>query len=312
MKILIFGRGAIGTQYAWAFEKAGHDVEFYVRPGRKEQYGAYVNLETQDGRRKKNKRISEKWPVELREEIAPNAQYDLVFLSVNTEQVKKAVEYLAPRIGNATVLFFNNFGGDAQKAVAPIPVEQVVFGFPGAGGGYEGNTLYGIMYKTVQLGLVNATPSERELAVQKLFEEAGFRISVQKDIRSWLLNHYVMNTAMEAEVLKHGSFENVVLSSGALADMIRNIKEMIPYLKAKKVPMDMAMKMFGIIPPRLFGHLLQKTMYAKGSMAYEAIAHNHFKAGYAVKEIVSDARKLGVLLPRLEAALDYAKNEKQV
>lgn len=32
MKILIFGRGVIATQYAWALEKVGHTVEFYVRP----------------------------------------------------------------------------------------------------------------------------------------------------------------------------------------------------------------------------------------------------------------------------------------
>jgi 2-dehydropantoate 2-reductase len=48
MKILFFGRGVIGTQYAWAFGKAGHTVEFYVREGRKTQYGSYVNLEQWD------------------------------------------------------------------------------------------------------------------------------------------------------------------------------------------------------------------------------------------------------------------------
>jgi ketopantoate reductase len=45
MKILFWGRGVIGTLYAWAFENAGHTVEFYVREGRKAQYGSYVNLE---------------------------------------------------------------------------------------------------------------------------------------------------------------------------------------------------------------------------------------------------------------------------
>ena len=32
MKILVFGRGVIATVYGWALERAGHDVEFYVRP----------------------------------------------------------------------------------------------------------------------------------------------------------------------------------------------------------------------------------------------------------------------------------------
>ncbi len=57
MKILFFGRGVIGTHYAWAFQNAGHTVEFYVREGRKAQYGSYVNLELWDARQHKKGRI---------------------------------------------------------------------------------------------------------------------------------------------------------------------------------------------------------------------------------------------------------------
>ena len=32
MKILMFGRGVIAAAYGWALERAGHEVEFYVRP----------------------------------------------------------------------------------------------------------------------------------------------------------------------------------------------------------------------------------------------------------------------------------------
>jgi len=59
----------------------------------------------------------------------------------------------------------------------------------------------------------------------------------------------------------------------------------------------------------LFGFLLKKTLYAPGGMAYEAIVHNHFKAGYAVKEILEDGKSLGVLLPRLEEAMKYEKSK---
>ncbi len=153
MKILFFGRGVIGTQYAWAFENAGHTVEFYVREGRKAQYGSHVNLEIWDARRsRKDRLVKEKWPIVTHEEIKENHDYDLIFMSVNPEQVSSVVKYLAPRVGNATVLFFNNFWRDPQSAVQPIPLSQIVYGFPGAGGGFEGNTLYGGLYKTVQFG----------------------------------------------------------------------------------------------------------------------------------------------------------------
>lgn len=52
MKILMFGRGAIATIYGWALHHAGHEVEFYVRPGRAATYGDAVDLDLIDTRRR--------------------------------------------------------------------------------------------------------------------------------------------------------------------------------------------------------------------------------------------------------------------
>lgn len=70
MRILFFGRGEISTQYAWAFEQAGHTVEFYVRKGRKETFGSSIELEMWDARREKTL-IKESWNVKLHEESFP-------------------------------------------------------------------------------------------------------------------------------------------------------------------------------------------------------------------------------------------------
>ena len=50
MNILLFGRGVIATLYGWGFEKVGHSVTFYVRPGRSAEYGSHVHLDIFDGR----------------------------------------------------------------------------------------------------------------------------------------------------------------------------------------------------------------------------------------------------------------------
>lgn len=300
MKILFFGRGVIGTQYAWAFEKAGHTVEFYVREGRKAQYGSFVNLELWDARRSKKDRIvKEKWPIVMQEEIKENHDYDLIFLSVNPEQVSSAVKYLAPRVGNATVLFFCNFWQDPQSALQPIPLSQIVHGFPGAGGGFEGNTLYGGLYKTVQFGTFEHEPTKRDLEVRKLFAQAGFKIMVQKDVQSWLWNHFAFNTAMEAEVLKSGSFAKVISSREALDGLGRNLKEMIPVLKAKGSKLDVMTKVLSSLPPRVVGFLMRHIVFSPKSMPYALVAHNHFKVGYAVQEVIKDAKKYGINVPRL-------------
>jgi 2-dehydropantoate 2-reductase len=300
MKILFFGRGVIGTQYAWAFEKAGHAVEFYVREGRKAQYGSHVNLEIWDARRSKKDRIvKEKWPIVTHEEIKGNHDYDLIFMSVNPEQVSGAVKYLASRVGNATVLFFNNYWQDLQSAVEPIPLSQIVYGFPGAGGGFEGNTLYGGLYKMVHFGTFEFELTKRDLEVHKLFAGAGFKVVVQKDFQSWLRNHFALNVAMEMEVLKSGSFEKVISSPEALAEIGRNTKEIITVLKAKGLKLDGLTWVIGALPPRVVGFLMSKVVFSPKSMPYALVEHNHYKVGYAVQEIISEARKYSIKAPRL-------------
>lgn len=300
MKILFFGRGVIGTQYAWAFENVGHTVEFYVREGKKAQYGSYVNLELWDARQSKKDRIvKKKWPIAMQEEIKENHDYDLIFVSVNPEQISSTVKYLATRVGNATVLFFSNLWQDPRLAVQPIPLSQIVYGFPGAGGGFEGNTLYGGLYKTVQFGTFESEPTKRDLEVRKLFAQAGFKIIVQRDVKSWLWNHFAFNAAMEVEVLKSGSFEKVISSREALNGLGRNLKEIIPVLKAKGSKIDFLTKVLSGLPPKVVSFLMSHVVFSPKSMPYALVAHNHFKVGYAVQEVIADARKYGIKAPRL-------------
>lgn len=131
MKILMFGRGVIATQYGWALEGAGHEVDFYVRPGRAVDYGPHVDLEISDGRRRRNNRqVHRRWPISMREELSADHDYDLIVLSVNHNQMPDAVEFLAPRVADATVLVFNNIWIEPTQAVAGIPADQIVWGFP--------------------------------------------------------------------------------------------------------------------------------------------------------------------------------------
>ncbi|AQY51684.1 ketopantoate reductase [Listeria weihenstephanensis] len=300
MKILIFGRGAIGAQYAWAFEKAGHTVEFYVREGRKAEYGSHVDLEMWDTRReKKDRLVKEKWPIVMHEEMKEDHDYDLIFLSVNPEQVSNAAKYIAPRVGQATVLFFSNFWQDPKEALSPIPPSQIVYGFPSAGGGFEGNSLYGGLYKTAELGTFNTAPTKRDLEVRELFSSAGFKVKSNKDFQSWLWNHFAFNVAMEVEVLKSGSFKNAVSSSESLAGIGSNMKELAKVLEAKGAKLGALTKVLRILPPKVVGFFLSKMVFSPNGMSYALVEHNHYKVGPSVLEVIADARKYGIDTPRL-------------
>jgi 2-dehydropantoate 2-reductase len=247
-------------------------------------------------------------PIATHEDIKENHDYDLIFVSVNPEQVSSAVKDLAPRVGNATVLFVGNFWQDIQKSVRPIPLSQVAWGFPGCGGGFEGNTLYGGLYKTIYFGAFESGPTQRDLEIHKLFAEAGFKVVVQKDFQSWLRNHFVSNAAMEVEVIKSGSFKKVVSSYESLVGIARNTKEMIPVIKAKDSKLNVLTRVMSSLPPSVIGFLMRKVIFSPKSMPYALIAHNHYRVGPAVQEIISEARKYGISVPRLYAVENLIAN----
>ncbi|MEK4664619.1 2-dehydropantoate 2-reductase N-terminal domain-containing protein [Priestia sp. FSL H7-0729] len=301
MRILFFGRGVISTQYAWALEKAGHTVEFYVRKGRKETFGSHIALEMWDARRGKQF-IQESWKIKLHEEINPN--YDLIIASVNTEQLPEAARILSTTAGNTPILIFNNIWQDLKSSILPLSMNNVVFGFPGAGGGIEDNKLRGGFLKMIFLEKPRIGTEQINNKVKELFESAKFKINWIKGMQSWLWNHYAMNAAMETEVLKRGSFPALLNHGDSFANVGKSMREMKPILKARGAKMDAITLLLTKIPPVLLGTLFNKVIFAKGSLPRLFIEYNNSTSSFAVLEVVKEAQKLGIPLPRLTSALE--------
>ncbi|MGG4144264.1 2-dehydropantoate 2-reductase N-terminal domain-containing protein [Paenibacillus algorifonticola] len=309
MRILFFGRGVISTQYAWAFEKAGHTVEFYVRKGRKETFGSNIELEMWDARRGKQL-IKESWNVKLHEEMSPN--YDLIIVSVNTEQLPEAAQLLSTAAGNTPVLIFNNVWQELKSSISPLSMNNVVFGFPGGGGGIADNRLRGGFLKMLFLEKPRVGTEHINGKVKELFESAHFKINWIKDMQNWLWNHFAMNAAIETEVLKMGSFPALMNHSDSFANVGKNMREITPVIKARGAKIDTISLLLTKIPPALLGTLFNKVIFAKGSLPRLFIEYNNSKAGFAVLEVVREAKKLGIPLPRLTVAFENNEQHKAI
>lgn len=108
-----------------------------MRPVRLKQYGETVDVEIYDARPKRaKKQVVEALPTKLI--IRLDDDHDLIIVSVSHHSFAVVAKYLAPRLGNATLLIFNNFWDEPLEAADDFPVDQVVWGFPQAGGGAEG------------------------------------------------------------------------------------------------------------------------------------------------------------------------------
>lgn len=312
MRILMFGRGVIATQYGWAFEKDGHDVDFYVRPGRAADFGSTVDLEIEDGRAGylglRGRRVEDRWPITMREDLTADHDYDLIVLSVNSNQLAGALEFLAPRLGEATLLVFNNVWDDPAEVVADLPAERIVWGFPGAGGGYFGTTLRGGLLRTVFLGLVDRdAPSARHRQVHDQFAHAGFTVVEIADFRSWLWFHYILDAGLTVGMRMAGGFAAFRRSPGAGAIAARLMREMVDVLVAKGGTPGPGATAVRRLPPGVVG-LGLRTLLSEATI-FGAVSAHTFASGHGsyemtsayARDVLADAHRLGVPVPQLEA-----------
>lgn len=92
MRIAILGLGVIGTIYAYAFQKAGHQVEHVLRESKKSTAPNVLTIDLLDGRYvSKGENKQDTYAVHVAE---AHVEYDFIFISVRHGFVKEAVETL--------------------------------------------------------------------------------------------------------------------------------------------------------------------------------------------------------------------------
>ncbi|TDD60270.1 ketopantoate reductase [Kribbella antibiotica] len=309
MKVLMFGRGVIATIYGWTLAQAGHDVEFYVRPGRAATYGDTISLDLLDTRHKiRGERILETWPVRYREDLEPDHDFDLIVLSVAHYQLPEATTFLAPRVGNATVLVFGNIWADPLTAIGDLPIDQIAWGFPQAGGGFgPDDTLRGALLRSVIFGTIDRPLTNRELAVRRTFREAGLRINEKTNLRGWLWIHFVSDTGLFAQAVRIGSLADLAGSPKELRQAILTARELLPLLEARGV--DLREHRANLLQFRLPAWLTSSLLAALTKhialirMSFEAHSDPHAQEPREVcRDTLTEARRLGIPTPHLEAA----------
>ncbi len=316
MKILMFGRGVIATVYGWALQRAGHDVEFYVRPGRAATYGDAVDLDLIDARRRVwGQRVVEKWPVRYREALEPDHDFDLIVLSVPHHRLAEATAFLAPRVGQATVLVFGNVWTEPLAAIGDLPVDRIAWGFPQAGGGFDADgVLRGALLPSVFFGTLGLPPTGRERAVRQAFREAGLRPKERPDFRGWLWVHFVSDAGLFSQGLRLGSLSELVGARGDLREGLLAGRELLPLLEARGL--DLRRHRGGVLLFRaptwltapVFAWLTAHFALARVSLA----AHSDPDAEEpreVCRDTLAEARRLGISVPRLEAAEPHFARE---
>ncbi|WP_293911583.1 2-dehydropantoate 2-reductase N-terminal domain-containing protein [Deinococcus sp.] len=310
MKILMIGRGAISTLYGWALAKAGHTVHYYVRPGRAAQYSPTVQLDLLDARtRLQGVRVMGTLSTPLVEDLNADHAYDLIVVSVQHYRFAEVMSFLAERVGSATVLMFNNLWVGPESAASALNADQLVWGFPRAGGGFgPGGVLRGSLLKNVIFGDLGAgADSSRGRTVRELFRGSGFGIQEQRDFRGWLSVHFLINAGLLPQALKAGSFAKLMSSDAHLRQAVLNVRELLPILSARGI--DLKLHAADVAPFRLPPGLVSLLLRLAFRFSQPVGRVTAALPGEALRQevrpmtldVLSEARRLGVAVPRLEA-----------
>ncbi|WP_432933036.1 ketopantoate reductase family protein [Microbispora sp. CA-135349] len=317
MKILMFGRGVIATIYGWVLQQAGHDVEFYVRPGRAATYGEAVDLDLFDTRRRMwGQRVVERWPVRYREALEPDHDFDLIVLSVPHHRLAEATAFLSPRVGQATVLIFGNIWAEPPAAIGALPADRIAWGFPQAGGGFGADgVLRGMLLPSVVFGTLGRPPTGRERAVRQTFREAGLRLKERPDFRGWLWVHFVSDAGLFSQGLRLGSLSELAGATGDLREGLLAGRELLPLLEARGVDLRRhrgAVLLFRA-PTWLTAPALAWLTAHVAPLRVSFAAHSDPEAEEpreVCRDTLAEARRLGISVPRLEAAEpNFAREE---
>ena len=205
MRILFFGAGPLGSLYAHLLHKQGSDVSILARGARYNWLKAngLVLLNELTGQRDSSH-------VKVVSELKPDDGYDLVVVLIRKNKLPPVFEILAASPGVKNVLFMGNNALGFEEYVKHLPVEKLIFGFPGAGGGIREQVVHYAdrekpngKRRAVTIGEIDGRSRERTLAIKSLFESAEVPVDLASDIDGWLKYHVALVSPFVGALYKH-------------------------------------------------------------------------------------------------------------
>ena len=262
MKTLIIGAGPLGSLYAVLIKKAGFDVTILARNEHynflKQQGVVLVNEFT-------HQKIVEQVPVI--DAISKDDNYELAIVIMRKNSVKQLLPELS-RYGNVRqFLFMGNNTLGFHEYLEHLPLERILFGFPGGGGSRLDHVIHYIDTEKpngkrmpVVIGEVDGRFRERTDSIKKLFEKSGVPVKLIDDMDGWLKYHVAFVLPVAGALLKSGDNYTLAKDKETIRTYIRAVKEGGRVLKSLgyKKSFNTKFKLFYWFPEGLLISILKK------------------------------------------------------
>jgi len=228
MKTLIYGAGPIGRWLALRLHQAGQNVTLLARNQTYrslEQNGIEI-IDGFDG-------TSYSARVKLVDRLGPEDHYDLVVVAMQKSGRIAVCPILAQNNNLENILFLGNDVAGHQHYLEHLPEDRVLLGFPGLGGGWEGDDLVimdrekaGAPFGEIFIGELDGAIRPRTVQIKNLLKAAGIGVSLEKDIDGWLKYHFAfMAPTAGAIFMKDGDMKAVAADREAIHHYCRACRE---------------------------------------------------------------------------------------
>ena len=181
MKILVYGAGVLGCNLARNLVRAGKDVTLLAR-------GNWAAEIKQNGLRVKDKfspRVSvSRIPVVTK--LAPDAQYDVIFVVLRYTQLDSALDTLRENQTKNIVFVGNNVRPRALAAA--LPEKNVLFAFALSAGHRESDRVVSIDLKKITVGQLSGAASNAGL-IGEIFRGTKYKVVYEPNMEDYLLCH---------------------------------------------------------------------------------------------------------------------------
>jgi len=236
MRVLIIGRGVVGTIYGWALSQAGIDVTHVVR---REEPPAAGTLDLLDLRAGYPKHSQATYAPRTVRQISASDNFDLVIVATKHYQAAQAIRQYLPGAPRATFLLFTANWDGTEEIDRILPRSSFLWGYAQATGGVNAEgVLIATVNPAVRLGMLQGSDPDRFNSVKELFQVAGFTLDVKPNIIEWLWVHHAINAGGIGVCLWAGGIDEAARSAKTLRLGVLAVREALGVAAARGVRLE--------------------------------------------------------------------------
>ena len=240
MRVAILGLGVIGTTYAYAFQKAGHETFHILRDGKK-NIPSEISVHLLDGRY--DTKGEEKDGTYNVFPARENDAFDFIFVSVASGNLGSALDTIRKRNMKGTIVLFCNFWNERIEVEEIIGDLKYIIAFPTAGGHMDSNwNLNCVLFDHIMLETKEKTCIENYSELISLLNSSDIKQEIPFDMLEWIWIHMAINAGVTSTAGRNGGIDNpnklakdLMKDAKALTQAVKTIRETLKVVEARGV-----------------------------------------------------------------------------